>query len=353
MRRLECQNCKKVYVHNHGGLASCPNCGSNSYNELPEHENHEWWKDLWVLICFLVLVMMIIGLFLLPRLSNEFIVKIDPRPQESKILLLVNNGDEIADPAGFSYSLDDGRDFQPSNIFNNLKAGKYTIKVKHNKNNKAKFTYSFSNPVSFTPEIIIPPNPCDCKNLKVVKVESVSKDGKNGVQITSSQPACRVLYSVSDKTGKYQEDNFFPFTKKTKLNIFIKHDNCDPVAFKDNPYNYSPPAPAEKPVLAKPQPQAPAQPQVKTKDPTYEELSAQIEKIINNGAVPSTINPFIQKYFAGKSVNVLTTKDNMNYPISEYLSNHDPGEKFKIKVTNAAYNTQHKVTSISINENKR
>jgi len=91
---------------------------------------------------------------------------------------------------------------------------------------------------SMKPKIIVlpPVDPCDCRRLKIISVDTTIIKYRKAIVIHSTLPRCHVEYSITGSDGKYQPDStFYPISSKN--NIFVKIDTCGaPIAYLNNPF---------------------------------------------------------------------------------------------------------------------
>jgi hypothetical protein len=143
------------------------------------------------------------------------------------------------DLSAFKFSADNGVHYQEKPVFISKTPGMFAVKVKKEKGCEDTIYFAFKNPFIYVPKVScmpVVPDPCDCENLRITGVEKKQISNKEVIVVHVSQPNCGIVYSISGKNGKYQQDSVFSrFTPQDS--IFVKSTKCtNPVAYSNNPF---------------------------------------------------------------------------------------------------------------------
>jgi hypothetical protein len=232
MQKYFCNTCNNKFFDYSTEIFNCPYCGSNDIQLKTKPAPLEYWKTPVFIFSVVGLVVMLIVLIFLPSALPKYNVDIVLVPLKCKAYITVKRGGEEQNSTMFGYSADNGKTWQSTNELISENPVVYSIKVRHNHDSTARFTYDFENPVSFKPDCKAPaPDPCDCGKLEILTVEQ--KSGK--VTIHSSLPQCNVLYSINGKDGIYSTDSNFTINPNTDYQAFIKTSKCTPIGYRGNP----------------------------------------------------------------------------------------------------------------------
>jgi DNA-directed RNA polymerase subunit RPC12/RpoP len=237
MQKYFCKTCNNKFFDYSSEIFNCPYCGSNDIQLKTKPAPPEYWKTPLFIFSVVGLVVMLIVLFILPSAMSKYEVNLTLMPKICKVFIVVKNGNAEENSNLFSYSSDNGKTWQQSNELASENPATYSIKVKHNRDSAARFTYLFEQPVRFTPDCKPPlPDPCDCRNLQILTVEQKQQK----LIIHTSLPKCQILFSITGKDATFNTDSSFSILPSKDYFIFIKTPNCTPVSYSKNPYHTTP-----------------------------------------------------------------------------------------------------------------
>ncbi|HNW74042.1 MAG TPA: hypothetical protein PKN44_10490 [Bacteroidales bacterium] len=274
MPKYECRTCRNSFVQAATANMQCPACGSNNIFEVYEapQQSDAFRRHFGIILsCFVGLLMLIILFFVLPASPRRYRVAVDTIPENCGFRVAVTEYGFPVDTSLFRFSADSGKTLQPGPFFAARIPGRYKVMV--NPVDKASDTaiyLAFRNSFIYSPAPgcnPAPPDPCDCRALKVTGVEKIKVGYRDALVVHVSQrpDSCGIQYSVSGKFGKYQKDSVFYQFNKTSDSVFVKSAQCGPVGWDKNPFVIAaPPPPVAQPV----KPSAPAAPDCYTEDQT-------------------------------------------------------------------------------------
>ena len=239
MSKYICNSCQNTFKRIFSTNLKCPVCKSIDVEELHEEGDQGSFIDEYgVLISFIVIAVMLIALILVPYIPHKYIAQVTTLPDSCKIKVVVSEYNQSLDPAYFTYSFDDGKEWHSSNELVVKKPDDLLINIKSNNNPKDFICYAFTKPYHFEPAASCTPDPCACQNLRIDSVVTFvnSKDKKPSVIIYAFPKNCLLEYSITGKNGIYQSDNIFPSPKPgDSVVAFIKSSKCTPTGYRKNP----------------------------------------------------------------------------------------------------------------------
>lgn len=267
--------------------------------------------------------------------TDSYDVSLQLMSDSCKFKVIVKDGEKLVDSKDFRYSCDNGKTWQGNPEFTEEFSGQFYVKVKLKEtDNEATFNYQFTNPFNFIPDCSeILSQPCDCKNIQIISVQQKEIGGKLAIIIHSSNKTCGIQYSINGKDGDYTADSiYYPNTTEKELNIFIKTDDCEPVAYNMNPFVVT---------LAA------------LKCPTIKEMTQIFNQFVNK---PETQFMYeIIKKFESPSIKMNIDGGSFYTPPSvdeyfQYLKTTGSSNNVKITVTNIQCNSLRLINSISLKQ---
>ena len=240
MPKYECRTCENTFVQAATANRQCPACGSNNIYEVYEEiqQPDTFRSNIGIIVSCIVVVLMLIVLFVLPAVPHRYLASVKNIPEYCGLSFNITEYGYPVNSANFRFSVDNGKNWKEDSAFISHVACKYQLNVKEANEEDDTIYYSFTNPYSYKPAIScieIPPDPCDCKNLRITGVEKIPISNRDAIVVHVSLPKCGIEYSISGINGKYQQDSVFSrFTPKDS--IFVKSAKCTPVAYSGNPF---------------------------------------------------------------------------------------------------------------------
>ena len=254
MPKYECRTCENTFVQADTANRQCPACGSNNIAEVYEEPQrpNTFSINIGLIVSCVVIVLMLIVLFVLPYERHRYRADLKLVPENCGFSIKLTEYGYPIDSTIFKFSIDNGVHYLDKPDFTAKSPGIFSVKIKKDEKLMDTIYFVFKNPIVYVPAVScipVPPDPCDCKKLRVTEVEKMSISKRDAIVVHVSQYKCGVEYSISGINGKYQADSVF--TKFTpKDSIFVKSGKCLPVAYTGNPFIPNPVVPT--PIVVKP-----------------------------------------------------------------------------------------------------